>query len=436
MRFRRSSFVILLLLAVIVISLITIIRRTRADFGPAAALCPGPDLYGYTCTGGAGFAYIDATQDTGLYADDGVVTIQLPFPFIFYGTTYTELNASSNGNLQFGSANPRYGNTCLANQPVQEMGEMIAPYWDDLNLLEFGFLETETMGEAPERIFVIEWDDVPVFGDNPDDRVTFAVQLFEGSNNILFLYEDVTTFLGHNGAGATVGLQSAANGLALQFSCDQAAIADAGRILFPHPERPNPDVAPLETETTFTAAAPLAKSVTTDLIDALNQSGTGVLPQLASRWHSQTPRRAAVWEWVDVNGDGRTELIMLWYGRADHPELAQLAVLAADETGQMILLYGEHLSTRGEPVAEISIAAAADLTNDAVPDILLQDDSGQLSVVTTAPGSLSRLPVPERCQGGLIVLDVDGNGRTDIVRDGCETKGRVVMGWNGREFSP
>jgi hypothetical protein len=436
MRFRRSVFITLLLLAVIVVSLVYLIRRTRADFGPAAALCPGPDLYGYTCTGGAGFAYIDATQDTGLYADDGVITIELPFPFTFYGTTHTELNASSNGNLQFGSANPRYGNTCLANQPVQEMGEMIAPYWDDLNLLEFGFLETETVGEAPERIFVIEWDEVPVFGDNPDDRVTFAVQLFEGSNNILFLYEDVTTFVGHNGAGATVGLQSAANGLALQFSCDQAAIADAGRILFPHPERPNPDVDPRDTATTFTAAAPLAKGVTIDLINALNQSGTDVLPQLASRWHSQTPRRAAVWEWIDVDGNGRTELIMLWYGGADHPELAQLAVLAADEAGQMSLLYSENLSTRSEPVAEISIAAAADLTNDAVPDILLQDDSGQLSVVTTAPGSLSRLPVPERCQGGLIVLDVDGNGRTDIVRDGCETKGRVVMGWNGREFSP
>lgn len=436
MRLRRSTYITLLLLAVIVISLIYLIRGTRADFGPAAALCPGPDMYGYTCTGGAGFAYIDATQDTGLYADDGVVTIQLPFPFIFYGTTYTELNASSNGNLQFGSANPRYGNTCLANQPVQEMGEMIAPYWDDLNLLEFGFLETETVGEAPERIFVIEWDDVPVFGDNSDDRVTFAVQLFEGSSNILFLYEDVTTFTGHNGASATIGLQSAANGLALQFSCDQAAIADAGRILFPHPERPNPDVDALDTATTFTAPAPLAKGVTADLIEALNQSGTGVLPQLQSRWRSQTPRRAAVWEWIDVDGDGRTELIMLWYGGADHPELAQLAVLATNEAGQMSLLHSDHLSTRSDPVAEISIAAAADLTNDAIPDLLLQDDSGRLNVITTAPGSLSRLPVPERCQGGLIVLDADGDGRTDIVRDGCETKGRVVVGWNGREFSP
>lgn len=436
MRFRRSSFIILLLLAAIVISLIAIIRRTRADFGPATAICPGPDLYGYTCTGGAGFAYIDAAQDTGLYEDDGIITIQLPFPFTFYGTTYSEINASSNGNLQFGSASPRYGNTCLANQPVSEMGEMIAPYWDDLNLLESGFLETETVGETPERIFIIEWDDVPVFGDNPDDRVTFAVQLFEGSNNIVFLYEDVTTFTGHNGASATIGLQSAVNGLALQFSCDQAAVADAGRIHFPHPERPNPDVEELESDTATTnVVTPQTKGVTADLIKALNQSGAGSLPRLADQWRRQTPRRATVWEWADVTGNGRTELIILWHGGADQPALAQLAILAADDAGQMTLLHNEYLSSRAEPVAEVSIKAAVDLTNDAIPDLLLQDDSGQLSVITSALGSLTRLPVPERCQGGLIVQDMDGNGRNAIVRDGCETDGRVVVGWNGREFS-
>ena len=429
MRSRRLILVILLL-AVIAISLIYINRRTRADVGPATAICPGPDWYGYTCTGGAGFTYIDATQDTGLYADDNAIEIELPFPFTFYGTTYTKLNASSNGNLQFGSANPRFDNTCLANQPAAEMGDMIAPYWDDLNLLEFGFLEIETVGETPERIFVIEWDDVPVFGDNPDDRVTFAVQLFEGSNDIVFLYEDVTTFTGHNGIGATIGLQSEANGLALQFSCNQAAIADAGRIHFPYPEMPNPDIDPLDTETTFVAAnSPIAKGVTTDLIDALNRSGFASLPQLQGQWRRQTPQRMSEWAWADVTGNGRSELIILWYGGKKQPELAQLAILTADEAGQLSLLDSQYLSTRSEPVSEIKIAATDDLTEDGVPDILLQDDSGQLSVITSVLGSLARLPVPERCQGGLIVQD------GQIIRDGCETKGRVSVGWNGHEFA-
>lgn len=430
MRARRSSaFIFFLLLALVIVALFYIFRRPQADLGPAAAICPGPDGYGYTCAGGAGFAYIDATQDTGLYADDGVIEIELPFPFTFYGTTYNKIKASSNGNLQFGSANPRYGNDCLTDQPVAEMGEMIAPYWDDLNLLEFGYLETLMVGEAPERIFVIEWDDVPVFGENPDDRVTFAVQLFEGSNNIVFLYEDVTTFEGHNGANATIGLQSAANGLALQYSCNQAAIADAGRIHFLHPERPNPDIAELDTETTLAGhPAPQAKGVTADLVDALNQSGADSLPQLASQWRSQLPPRAVEWAWVDVLGNGRDQLIILWYGGADRPSLAQLALLDTDETGQMSLRYSEHLATRTTPIAELTIAAVADLTQDDVPDVLLQDNSGQLSVITSVTGSLSRLPVPERCQGGLLVQD------GLIIRDGCETEGRVILEWNGRAF--
>jgi hypothetical protein len=33
------------------------------------------------------------------------------------------------------------------------------------------------------------------------------------------------------------------------------------------------------------------------------------------------------------------------------------------------------------------------------------------------------------------VLDVDGDGRFEVVRDGCETQGRVIYAWNGREFA-
>jgi hypothetical protein len=365
-----------------------------------------------------------------LYADDGIIEIELPFPFTFYGTTYTKLNASSNGNLQLGSASLHYDNICIADEPVPEMGEMIAPYWDDLNLLEFGFLETETVGEAPARIFAIEWDDVPVFGENSDDRVTFAVQLFEGSNDIVFLYEDVTRFEGHNGASATIGLQSAVNGLALQFSCNQAAIADAGRIHFPFPEQPNPDIEELNTETAIVdPIVPQAKGVTAVLIETLNQSGANSLPQLATQWHSQTPRLATEWEWVDVLGNGRSQLIILWYGGVDQPNLAQLAILAAAEAGHMTLLHSEHLSNRAEPVAAINIITSDDLTGDGIADLLLQDDTGQLSVITSASGSLSHLPVPERCQGGLLVRDAQ------IIRDGCEVEGRVIVEWNGREFS-
>jgi hypothetical protein len=51
--------------------------------------------------------------------------------------------ASSNGNLQFTSRNPSFSSSCLERGPATGMGDMLAPYWDDLNLTFVGLLETE-----------------------------------------------------------------------------------------------------------------------------------------------------------------------------------------------------------------------------------------------------------------------------------------------------
>ena len=44
------------------------------------------------------------------------------------------------------------------------------------------------------------------------------------------------------------------------------------------------------------------------------------------------------------------------------------------------------------------------------------------------------LDVPERCGGGLIVRDGDGDGRPQLIRDGCATPGRLAVVWDGVAF--
>ncbi|MCZ7668013.1 MAG: hypothetical protein M5U34_12875 [Chloroflexi bacterium] len=61
------------------------------------------------------------------------------------------------------------------------------------------------------------------------------MQLFEGSHDIVFFYEEVATLVDGNGRSATIGLQSAAQGLALQYSFDQAAVSNSRRLYFPPP---------------------------------------------------------------------------------------------------------------------------------------------------------------------------------------------------------
>ncbi len=435
MRVIRRVFPILLVLITAVILLFLIFRPDKgAAFGPAVALCPGPDLYGYTCAGGTGFAYIDATQDTGLYADEGTTEIALPFPFTFYGTPYTIVNAGSNGVLQFGSSNSSFDNLCLTSGPVTGMGDMIAPFWDDLNLQFVGFLETAVIGTAPERIFVIEWDDIPRFGDE-EDRVTFEVQLFEGSNDILFLYEDVALFEGNNGSSATIGLQSEQQGVALQYSCNQPAVADASRLRFTHPAEANADLG-LEVvlDTVPTAADTTAKGEVQELVTRLNTRGQGALTQLNAHWLSQTPPRMSSWEWVDLTGNGRSDLILLQHSTTQFPNETSLVVLTQSDTQEMSVGLTHLFSTRETAVSSIELVRLADLTHDGVMDALLRDSEDRVFVVTAVSGTINLHPIPEQCSGSIGVIDTNNDGFLEVVRDNCQTSGRIAYQWIENDF--
>ncbi len=437
MRTRTKLLFGSLLLVILIIALFFLFRpEGRAEFGPAAAICPGPDQFGYTCTTADGYAYIDATQDTGLYEDDGIIGLDLPFPFTFYGTTYTSVQASSNGNLQFANSNPFYLNDCLTGGPLTGMGDMLAPYWDDLDLTTFGFLQTEVVGTTPKRVFVVEWDSVPQYGGGEDDTLTFAVQLFEDTQAVVFLYKDATTQFEGNGRSATIGLQSEAAGISLQFSCNQTAVNDTTGLLFPYPAAPNPDVGQAAALLQTQPAVPLVKGEVTTLLTSLNQRGPAALAPLQRLWLSQTPQRQSEWTWVDLNGDGRDELILIWRGPIRQPELNELVVLTPDADGQMSLWLDQRLASRTDITPRLTFAEVADLTADQTPDLLLTDpDNGYQFVLTSALGDLALLPLPDRCRGGLRLLAQDGTPHLQIIRDGCTTEGRTAVTWNGQEFA-
>lgn len=421
----------LVLLAVVAGTLFFVFRRdTQAEYGPAVVLCPGPDHYGYTCEPGGNYAYIDATTDTGLYADDGVITLGLPFPFTFYGTTYTSVTAGSNGTLQLGEGGVvEYQNGCLDDGPIAAMGDLIAPYWDDLTLAFAGYLETAVAGEAPNRIFVIEWDEVPRFNGDLDDGLTFAVQLFEGSNDIVFLYQEVAVEMGR-GSSATVGLQSAAQGLALQYSCNQPTLADALGIAFLHPPAANEDVG-LATAVLLTTNPVLAaKGPVQELLTRLNQRTPGTLEALQREELAQNPPRRMVWHQVDLTGNGRAELLVLWHSTAEYPHLSHLAVIGVEEDGYALLL-DQPLSSRTAAVHHMTLVETADLTGDGLNDALLWDEiAGQVVVLTQEPGTLSLQPLPEGCQDAPKL-----RGVSIACRPVAADASMMMAVWNGREFT-
>ena len=439
MRTRPALLLVSLTAIVLVLVAFVLFVRARsgAAYGPAVAVCPGPDHYGYTCEDGNAYSYIDATTRLGLYADDAVARVDLPFEFTFYGNEYTEVSVATNGHLQFGGESPTALPSCLS--PAANGGDLIAPYWSDLDLTLAGELETRVFGEAPQRLFVIEWDETPFYGADPAQSVTFEVQLFEGSNDIVFLYEDPTDSLGSNGRSAVTGIQSESQGLALSFSCFQPVLPPAGGLRFVHPVQANRE--PVRPEEAAQGTAPQsgqtgAKGPVGRLIEQYGIDGAEALPRLRACWLGERPQRSFDWRVAGVTGaEPARELIAVWRGGPEAPQMAEVAVLATRDDG-LALLFHAHLSTREERYAEIIIEDVTDLTGDGAADVILRDrPTGQVWVLSNASGQLALHELPERCRGGLIAADTDGNGQIELIRDGCTTAGRVGAIWDGNGFA-
>ena len=96
----------------------------------------------------------------GSQADDAALTFALPFPMIFYGTSYSTCELGTNGWMRFAGSS-RSG-TDLSNVALTPGMNLIAPQWDDLTLVTgSGELNngiyTQVMGTAPNRVLVIQW---------------------------------------------------------------------------------------------------------------------------------------------------------------------------------------------------------------------------------------------------------------------------------------
>ena len=212
----------------------------------------GPDAGSYTATDGAVFSFADLAAAGGAPSvlggiDDGAAVLTLPFPFQFYGKTYTQLCASANGILSFITAAPACGNAndfanadlTLAPSP----GDLPAllPYWTDLTfqVAGAGAVYYQTRGTPGSRQFVVEWSNA--FPQGSPNPVTFEVILSEGSNQILFQYQTVNLGGGNpasNGAHSTVGIRDAkgnTNNRQIAWSYDAAVLSNSGVILFTPP---------------------------------------------------------------------------------------------------------------------------------------------------------------------------------------------------------
>jgi hypothetical protein len=162
------------------------------------------------------------TTDIGLHCDDCSAVVSLPFPYFFYGQKMSSAAVSSNGNLQFNSNDTDFNNQCF---PVSIFTDAILPHWDDLITDSSGDgVFTSVSGNAPNRIFNIEWRTEVITG----GAVDFEAQLYEDRQRVDLIYGTVS----FSGLGATVGIQKDTGSAFIQYSCNSPTLFNTLQINF------------------------------------------------------------------------------------------------------------------------------------------------------------------------------------------------------------
>jgi subtilisin family serine protease len=170
------------------------------------------DDFGHGCSQIA-FDWVDAAGQTALFGDEIAGRLRLPFEFEFYGETYTQIWLSENGFMNF--LQPRYGDFFPSGIPSTSTPNAgIYVMWEDFELDESSSIDSEIVGTAPNRAFVIEYSDVKVFA--ASQRASFEVKLWEnGTIDMLYGANGANPGDGRN---AVIGIENADGTDALQFS--------------------------------------------------------------------------------------------------------------------------------------------------------------------------------------------------------------------------
>jgi hypothetical protein len=193
----------------------------------------------------AAFNFIDASAASGGTSlnfnsnDDAVVSYPLPFNFSLFGDTYlagSPVSITTNGFLSLEALSvAEFQNGALPGQRVVRPGgasgvvppSLIAPFWDDLVTKGGSAVTTRIAGNAPNRQFVVQWSNMSILDEEGLDQnssLTFEAVLFEGSNDVQFLYLSVSGPRS-DGASATVGMQDLKRTTAVQSGFNEPIVS-------------------------------------------------------------------------------------------------------------------------------------------------------------------------------------------------------------------
>jgi subtilisin family serine protease len=199
---------------------------------PAGALGSGaPDAAGYRwidsdATGGPAFEWEEISEVGARIfggADDSTRTgIPLPFAFPFYGDTFTTVNVCTNGFLSFTDGSHPFLNGDLPDTSAGTPRNLIAPWWDDLDLRPVGGVASAWAWFDGTK-FIVEWHDVAHFA--VGGPYTFEAILWpDGAIDLQYLSMAGGT------DQATIGVQNADGTVGSRVAYNAAYVHDRLRV--------------------------------------------------------------------------------------------------------------------------------------------------------------------------------------------------------------
>lgn len=147
------------------------VQSTRSE--PFVPLASVPGVGPVTALNFLGFGGVPDNEE-GLHSN-----LTLPFTFNFLGAPVTAVSVSTNGWLAMGNVTSNnFSNSAVGNSGAPN--SVIFGFWDDLDLVVGSFA---TVGTAPNRAFVVEWNDFAPFLASASDGGQMQIWLYEGPAN-------------------------------------------------------------------------------------------------------------------------------------------------------------------------------------------------------------------------------------------------------------
>lgn len=156
-----------------------VLSQAQISAGPDDTICGGSTTLTATLT---------SVSPTNLTLSDDQFSgiINIGFPFTFYGNTYTQCLISSNNYISFDLTNAGGYSPWAINNPVPNAGNPLNTTmgpWQDINPGIGGTVRYALTGTAPNRIFVVEYCNVPMFSCT-NLNFSSQIQLHESGNMV------------------------------------------------------------------------------------------------------------------------------------------------------------------------------------------------------------------------------------------------------------